>query len=62
MPLSHLLGLTVITNVENIEALLEVQKLSESLEVHQQVEKNFLINDHLSRNSLLVFYSLIDWK
>ena len=34
MPLGHLLGLTVITNVENIEALLEVQKLSESLEVH----------------------------
>ena len=59
MPFCHLWGFALITDVEDIEALCQIQGLAETLQVNQEIQENFLVNDEFPReHGLLLLIKL----
>ena len=54
MPFCHLLGLAIITNMEDIEALLQIQGLAHTLQVNQEIQEKLLVNDQFPREHRLL--------
>lgn len=54
VPFCHLRRFAIITDVEDIEALLQIQGLAETLQVNQEIQENLLVNDELPREHRLL--------
>ena len=54
MPFCHLGRFAIITDVEDIEALCQIQGLAETLQVNQEIQENFLVDDEFPREHRLL--------